>query len=100
MATGQTSSVTRTFLIVAIVGFVATLNAFLPRRDRVLLVGSFFAAWLTIELAPWLLFWEAVGVGFFVMNGAVDGAAGVLALVLALVTCIGLVVMIIWARRT
>ena len=29
------------------------------RRDPVLLLPSFMAAWLTIELAPWLLFWEA-----------------------------------------
>src|SRR5438067_1922376 len=100
MATGQTSSVTRTFLIVAIVGFVATLNAFFPRRDRVLLVGSFFSAWLTVELAPWLLFWEAVGLAYFTSQGAVDGAAGVVALVLAAITCIGLIVMIVWSRRT
>ena len=91
---------TRAFLIVAIVGFVATLNAFFPRRDRVLLVGSFFTAWLTIELAPWLLFWEAVGLVFFTSRGAVDGTAGVVALVLAAITCAGLITMIVWSRRT
>jgi acetyl esterase/lipase len=91
---------TRTFLIVAIIGFVATLNAFFPRRDRVLLTPSFFLAWITIELAPWLLFWEAVGVTFFVSQGAVDGTEGIVALALGLATCIGLVVMILWARGT
>jgi acetyl esterase/lipase len=92
--------VTRAFLIVAIVGFVATVNAFFPTRNRLLLVPSFFGAWLTTELAPWLLFWEAVGVAAFTALGAVDGAEGVVALLLALVTCAGLVTMIIWARRT
>jgi acetyl esterase/lipase len=92
--------VTRAFLIVAIIGFVATLNAFFPRRDPVLLVPSFFSAWITTELAPWLLFWEAVGVAVFVSQGAVDGSEGVVALALALTTCIGLIVMILWARRT
>jgi acetyl esterase/lipase len=92
--------VTRTFLIVAIIGFVATLNACFPRRDRVLLVPSFFSAWITIELAPWLLFWEAVGLAYFVSRGAVDGTEGIVALTLALLTCGGLIVMILWARRT
>ena len=91
---------TRVFLIVAIVGFVAMLNAFFPRRDRVLMAGSFFAAWLTIELAPWLVFWEAVGLTAFAVKGAVEGAEGVVALVLAAATCAGLIVMTLWARRT
>ncbi|MEY2431889.1 MAG: hypothetical protein QOC92_1614, partial [Acidimicrobiaceae bacterium] len=91
---------TRAFLIVAAIGFVATLNAFSPRRNVLLLVPSFFSAWITIELAPWLLFWEAVGVVFFVVNGAVDGTEGVVALVLATLTCVGLGVMILGARRT
>ena len=91
---------TRTFLIVAIVGFVATINAFFPTRNRFFLVGSFFGAWLTIELAPWLLFWEAVGVAYFTANGAVEGTEGLIALGLALVTCVGLIVMILWAHRT
>jgi acetyl esterase/lipase len=85
---------------VAIVGFVATVNAFFPRRDRVLLIGSFFSAWLTIELAPWLLFWEAVGVAYFVSQGAGGGTEGVAALALAAFTCAGLVVIILWSRRT
>ena len=91
---------TRAFLIIAIVGFVATVNGFFPRRDRVLLVGSFFSAWLTIELAPWLLFWEAIGLAYFTSQGAVDGTAGVVALGLAAITCAGLIVMIVWSRRT
>ena len=91
---------TKTFLVVAIIGFVATLNAFFPRRDRVLLAPSFFAAWLTIEFAPWLLLWEAVGVAYFVANGAVDDTSGWVALALALATCVGLVVMILWSSKT
>jgi acetyl esterase/lipase len=91
---------TKTFLVVAIVGFVATLNALFPRRDRVLMVPSFFGAWLTTEFAPWLLFWEAVGVTYFVANGAVDGGTGWVALALALITCVGLIVMILWSSKT
>jgi acetyl esterase/lipase len=92
--------VTKTFLVVAIVGFVATLNAFLPRRDRFLMAPSFFSAWITIEFAPWLLFWEAVGVTYFVANGAVQGTSGWVAVVLAFATCVGLIVMILWSRKT
>ena len=49
------------------------LNARFPRRGRVLLVPSFFASWLTIELAPWWLVlagrrWRSV----FVAGGALD----------------------------
>jgi acetyl esterase/lipase len=90
----------KTFLVVAIIGFIATVNAFFPRRDRVLLIPSFFAAWVTSELAPWLLFWEVVGVTYFVATGSVAGRSGWIALALALVTCAGLVVMILWSRRT
>ena len=90
----------KTFLVVAIIGFVATLNAFFPRRDRVLMVPSFFSAWLTIEFAPWLLFWEVVGVAYFAADGAVEGTTGWVALALALATCVGLIVMILWSRKT
>ena len=78
--------------------FVATVNAFFPRRDRVLMAPSFFSAWITIEMAPWLLFWEAAGVAYFVAEGSVKGTKGVVALGLAVATCIGLVVMILWSR--
>lgn len=90
----------KTFLVVAIIGFVATLNAFFPRRDRVLLAPSFFTAWITIEFAPWLLLWEAVGVAYFVSNGAIEHTTGVVAVALAVVTCIGLIVMILWSSKT
>lgn len=100
MARRQTGAVPKTFLVVAIVGFVATVNAFFPRRDRVLLAPSFFSAWITTEIAPWLLFWEAVGVAYFSAEGAVKGTKGIIALGLALATCAGLIVMILWSRKT
>ena len=42
----------KTFLIVAAIGLLFVLNAFFPRKDRVLLAPSFMSAWLTIESSP------------------------------------------------
>ena len=58
-----------------------TINAFAPvRRNRVLFVPSFFASWLTIELAWWHLIWEAVGAAVLVWLGALDRPIGWVAL--------------------
>jgi acetyl esterase/lipase len=92
--------VTKTFLIVAIICSLATLNAFIPVRSRLVMVPSFFATWITIELAPWLLFWDVAAVTGFSAAGAVDGTAGWIALGLALANAVGLVFLIIRARRT
>src|SRR5262245_8295836 len=69
-------------------------------KNRFLLLPSFFASWLTIELAPLLLVWEAVGVAFFVWTGALDEAAGWVALALAAGTAGALVALMVTARRT
>jgi acetyl esterase/lipase len=92
--------VTTTFLVLSIVCAVFVLNAFFPRKDPVLLLPSFMSAWFTIELAPWLLFWEVVWVAFFAWQGAIEGTAGYIGLGLAVAIAIGLVVMIVRARRT
>ena len=91
---------TKTFLIVAIICSLATLNAFIPVRSRLVMVPSFFATWITIELAPWLLFWDVAAVIGFSAAGAVEGTAGWIALGLALPNAVGLVCLIIRARRT
>jgi acetyl esterase/lipase len=88
------------FLIVAIVCSLATLNAFIPVRARLLMIPSFFATWLTIELAPWLLFWDVVAVIAFSAAGAVEGARGWIALGLAVANAVGLTFLILRARRT
>jgi acetyl esterase/lipase len=92
--------VTTAFLVVAIVGAVLVLNAWFPRKDPVLLLPSFMAAWITIELAPWLLVWEAVVLAVFAVEGAVDGAKGIAGLVLATASAAGLVGIIVRSRRT
>ena len=63
---------TKAFLVISIVCAVLVLNAFFPRKDPVLLLPSFLSAWLTIELAPWLLLWEAMVVTFFATQGAIE----------------------------
>jgi hypothetical protein len=46
------------YLIVSLVGAAFTLNAYFPRdRRSVFVVPSFFAAWLTDELAVQHLVW-------------------------------------------
>jgi acetyl esterase/lipase len=87
-------------LVLSVVGAVFVLNAFFPRRDAVLLAPSFFGAWVTIELAPWLLAWEVVLVTVFALEGAIVGKRGLVGLVLAVASAIGLVVMILRARKT
>ena len=74
---------TTAFFIVSIVSAVFVLNAFFPRRDPVLLLPSFMSAWLTIELAPWWLVWQAVIVAVFAAEGAIEGTKGVIGLALA-----------------
>ncbi|MCU1600225.1 MAG: esterase/lipase, partial [Frankiales bacterium] len=54
---GHTGSV---LLVLACVGLVAVANGLRPLRWTPLVVPSFFAAWLTVELAPQLLVLTAV----------------------------------------
>lgn len=57
----EDSAVVPTFLFVlGLLSVVHAVNALFPRKDRFLLVWSFFASWVTIELAPWWLGWEVV----------------------------------------
>ena len=90
----------KTFLIVAAIGLVFVLNAFFPRKDRVLLAPSFMSAWLTIELAPWLLFWQCVGVAAFIAKGALDDVLGWVGLAVAALGAAGLGAIIGRARKT
>jgi acetyl esterase/lipase len=75
--------------------FVAlfTVNAFAPvRRNRVLYVPSFFASWLTIELAWWHLIWEAAGAAVLIWLGALDRPIGWVALAIFVANWCALVV--------
>ena len=89
------------FLAVSSVGAAFTLNAYRPRRrDSVFVVPSFFAAWLTTELAAQILVVELVGMVGFAWAGALSEWPGWLGLGLAVVSWAGLVVIVLRARRT
>lgn len=79
------------FLAVSIVGAAFTLNALRPRHSPTLIAGSFFAAWITGELALWHIVWQAVLVWFFVEAGALETVPGWVGLALTLLSWAGLV---------
>ncbi|MCU0309920.1 MAG: alpha/beta hydrolase [Acidimicrobiales bacterium] len=86
------------------VGVVATLfmvNAFLPvRRNRVLFLPSFFASWLTIELAPVHLVITAVAVALLVWAGALEHWPGWVGLVALGVDAAALLLVVVQSRGT
>ncbi|HVN51643.1 MAG TPA: alpha/beta hydrolase [Acidimicrobiales bacterium] len=75
------------------------LNAWRPvRRNRLLFVWSFFAAWMTIEAAPlWVVVELAVGV-VLVWLGALDHVAGWIGLALLVVAWLDLIYLIVQGR--
>ena len=74
------------FLVAATVGLLFTINAFRPvRRNRWFFGQSFFAAWLTTELAGHHLFWQAVLTVFWISVGSLESWPGWLALALTFV---------------
>ena len=87
-------------LILGVLAAVGTLNALAPRKGRLLQIPSFFASWLTIELAPWWLLFEVVLGAVFVAGGALDDARGWIGLGLLAVSVVGLVAIVLRARKT
>jgi acetyl esterase/lipase len=74
-------------------------NAWRPvRRNRVLFVWSFFAAWLTIEAAPMWLVVELVVGAVLVWFGALDHVAGWVGLGLLAVAWIDLLYLVVQGR--
>jgi len=83
------------FLLAAIVGLLFTVNAFRPvRHNRWFFGQSFFAAWLTTELAGHHLFWQAVLTVFWISAGGLEAWPGWLALALTCVSWVGLVILL------
>jgi acetyl esterase/lipase len=79
------------FLAATLVGAWLTYNALRPMRAsgrRAVL--SFFAGWLTTELALHHIAWQAVMTGVFVWAGALHAWPGVLGLVVTLLSWVGL----------
>lgn len=88
------------FLFATLVGAMFTLNALRPAKRWWPLVGpGFFASWLTGELAPHHIFWQAVATALFLWAGALAGWPGWIALALVLGSWVGLVILMIEARK-
>ena len=69
------------FLLVTLVGAAFTWNAYFPRRAQTwLAVPSFFAGWLTGELAAHHFAWQLAATVFFVAAGALSAWPGWLGL--------------------
>ncbi len=88
------------FLTGSLVGAWFTYNAFFPvyggpRRSAL----SFFAGWLTTELALHHIAWQALLVAGFLVLGALDSWPGQLGLAITLVSWAGLAVCYVRARQ-
>jgi acetyl esterase/lipase len=80
-----------TFLIATLVGAWFTYNAYRPSYRPPWLAGvSFFAGWLTNELAVHHFAWQAGMTAIFVWAGALDAAPGRVGLAITVVSWIGL----------
>ena len=79
------------YLGVSINNAMYTLNAFRPsNRFRLLFGWSFFASWVTIELAPYILLIEVVVSALFLRRGALRTRPGKAGMVLTLATAAGM----------
>jgi len=88
------------FFVLALYGIVhVTIAAAAPARHGPLAVAAFsIPKWFFGELAPQILAVHVVAVSVFVALGAVDGPLGAVALALAVVSTVGLVVLVRRAR--
>jgi acetyl esterase/lipase len=87
-------------LVVGIVCVLHAVNALAPRKGRVLLAPSFFASWLTIELAPWWLLWQVVIGVVAVLNDGLSSGRGWAGLALLIVSVVVHGLIIERARHT
>jgi acetyl esterase/lipase len=89
------------YLLVSLVGAAFTFNAYRPRaRQSILIVPSFFAGWLTTELAVHHVVWQAVATVVFIWAGALSGWLGWVGLGVTLLSWAGLAVLALRARDT
>jgi acetyl esterase/lipase len=89
------------FLLLSLVGAWFTYNGLRPvRAGRRRSVLSFFAGWLTTELALHHIAWQALFTLAFIWAGAVQGWPGVLGLVVILVSWAGLARCFLVARES
>jgi acetyl esterase/lipase len=92
--------VSTALFVVGLLAVLHAVNAYVPTRFPLLLGPSFFGSWLTIELAPWWLFWEVAAGVALVAGGGLDGSVGWAGLALLGAGAGGLVGVIGRARRT
>lgn len=89
------------FLLASLIGLAFTINAFRSVRAIMPLIAhSFFAGWLTAELALHHLAWQVAATLVFVWAGALSAAPGWIALGLSLISWAGLTLLHIEAGRT
>lgn len=89
------------FLVVAVWGAAFTAVSYRPpRRPGWLMVVSFFAAWLTTELAALHLAWQLAATVLFVAAGALDAWPGWVGLAVTTISWIALFASTATARRT
>jgi acetyl esterase/lipase len=89
------------FLAVTLVGAAFTWNAYFPRRARsALVVPSFFAGWLTSELAAHHFFWQMAATVVFVWAGALAAWPGWLGLAITVASWAALLALLSTARRS
>jgi acetyl esterase/lipase len=87
------------FLALSLSGAWFTFNVYRPRyANRHLAVLSFFAGWLTTELALHHIAWQALATAGFVWAGALRGWPGIAGLAVTVVSWMGLV-RIFWRAR-
>lgn len=87
----HTSEMGWAYLGLSINGALYTLNAYKPnRKNRFLFGWSFFASWITIELAPFHLILQLLGTAFFARRGALRTTPGKVGLVVSLASWAGL----------
>jgi acetyl esterase/lipase len=95
--------VSTALLIVGLIALVLAVNAYLPRRDSVLVAPSFFAGWYSIELAPHLLVVEIAVTAYLVAAGGLSGPLGPLGRIGLAASALGIagaVTMIVQSGRT
>lgn len=81
------------YLIVSINGAAYTVNARRPMsRSRYSLGWSFFASWVTIELAPFHIIWQVIATAVFVRKGVLRSSPGRLGFAISMASLVGLLV--------
>jgi acetyl esterase/lipase len=89
------------FLLVTLVGAAFTFNAYLPlRRQGILSVPSFFAGWLTGELAMHHFAWQVIATVLFVGAGALSAWPGWLGLGITLASWAWLLALLSGSQRS